>query len=599
MVAQQAAQLAGAIRALFVPVADYAGLITQNNPYRSASSLVERPDMEATLQETFETARNMARQAVLTAWAQNAPSSLGADVLLHELLGDVDRAYNSAALDHLRGDIRHAYSSVPLRQFVPGTSPPGSNPVRESVAERSYAVQEAIAGWAARTALRNSLSADVALGDSATLAQIEEAEGQPGRWFKQWRTSKQPPDAHTCYWCKKLNGVTIPLRASFAGHLGGAVDLAGHGHLTHPPHPYRGWLQGPQLHPSCLPGDSLVAVADVTGATSRIFHGELIIVRTLSDKLLRATPNHPVLTDQGWVAAGLLQKGGYVVSARGDEWKGFGDYHDENVPATIQQIAEAFLGSCEVSSAEVPVAAEDFHGDGAGSEVCVVGADRGLLAEANLTLMEHVRQNRFQRAYVSVSLFQRLGRFAAMCCALCSSPNRVMRGCCKLLPPVGTELGHPDEHGLAPVPRFNPCFQQTGSDDSPADVEAFREGLFALPGGVALDQIVSVKRDVVTTHVFNLETKSGWYVGSGVIVHNCRCTLVIVPASSVQQGDGGQEAEPSSPPEGTSATPAGFLAAADIRAMPEGTFQSLLAFLRAAAHELGMVLRRLGRLRRG
>lgn len=66
---------------------------------------------------------------------------------------------------------------------------------------------------------------------------------------------------------------------------------------------------------------------------------------------------------------------------------------------------------------------------------------------------------------------------------------------------------------------------------------------------------------------------------------HCQCWLEIVPASVSPPG--GQEP---SPP-----VPAGYLAAADIRAMPEPRYQALLAFLRAATHELGQLVRRLAR----
>jgi hypothetical protein len=70
----------------------------------------------------------------------------------------------------------------------------------------------------------------------------------------------------------------------------------------------------------------------------------------------------------------------------------------------------------------------------------------------------------------------------------------------------------------------------------------------------------------------------------------CRCRIVLVAV----QEEGGQVT-----PGGRSPAPqaAGeYLAAVDIRAMPEAKYRSLMAFLRAAIHELGQVLRRLAGL---
>jgi hypothetical protein len=67
----------------------------------------------------------------------------------------------------------------------------------------------------------------------------------------------------------------------------------------------------------------------------------------------------------------------------------------------------------------------------------------------------------------------------------------------------------------------------------------------------------------------------------------CRCRVVIVVG-------GGQETTAPVPPAHRGAS--AHLAASDIRAMPENRYHALLAFITAAAHELGQVLRRLAHL---
>jgi hypothetical protein len=71
-------------------------------------------------------------------------------------------------------------------------------------------------------------------------------------------------------------------------------------------------------------------------------------------------------------------------------------------------------------------------------------------------------------------------------------------------------------------------------DNLPGETVIRRELLDGLPGKVFLDKIVSVNVCVAKTHVYNLQTKNGYYFvnssisGNGIfaIAKNCRCTLI-------------------------------------------------------------------------
>ena len=136
----------------------------------------------------------------------------------------------------------------------------------------------------------------------------------------------------------------------------------------------------PPQHWSCLPGDALVAArSGITGVSKRWFDGDVVIIKTAAGLELTCTPNHPVLTDEGWVPAGSLHLGSHVVCDGGGEWEpGAVHRHDEQVPARIHDVTESFLGSGKVLPVPVPTTAEDFHGDGMDGDVAVVGS-YGLL----------------------------------------------------------------------------------------------------------------------------------------------------------------------------------------------------------------------------
>jgi len=64
---------------------------------------------------------------------------------------------------------------------------------------------------------------------------------------------------------------------------------------------------------NCVVGDTLVSGPPPCTAYRREYSGELVILTTASGKKLTVTPNHPILTTEGWVAAGLLDEGSYVI----------------------------------------------------------------------------------------------------------------------------------------------------------------------------------------------------------------------------------------------------------------------------------------------
>jgi hypothetical protein len=63
----------------------------------------------------------------------------------------------------------------------------------------------------------------------------------------------------------------------------------------------------------CLVGDSVVAARDVEKAYRRWYSGTLVTARAWNGRVLSGTPNHPVLTARGWVAMGELVEGDDLV----------------------------------------------------------------------------------------------------------------------------------------------------------------------------------------------------------------------------------------------------------------------------------------------
>lgn len=164
--------------------------------------------------------------------------------------------------------------------------------------------------------------------------------------------------------------------------------------------------EAPQLplHPHCLPAGMVVCpCGDTLGATSRDYCGDLVTIETAGKYKLTCTPNHPVLTRDGWVPANALHVGSYVVSS-GRRNGRFVGLHDIQEPALIEEVVGAFRKTQGVISVPVPVSTEDFHGDGIGSKIAVVSTDGFLRDSLNFDVPEILSQVDFILRDIAVDI---------------------------------------------------------------------------------------------------------------------------------------------------------------------------------------------------
>lgn len=262
--------LAAAVRQSIAEAAGYLALVTRTNPAGTADDLLRRPDTDAVLLQALDEARSAAEEVVRRAW-YSAGDVTSEDETLGHLLDDIGRTFGDLA--RLRGLVRHAHASVPREPFRRGVHSPGEHPDQRAAERRADAVRDVLLAWGRQAALRSRMAVHMAEGAGAAAAVLagaieREARGEVLR--KRWRAHTDSPSC--CYWCRKLNGVTIGLRESFAPYLGGPVAMpqSQHRHVatqagerkyglpvgrrivyTQPPRPYHGRLQGPLLHPFC------------------------------------------------------------------------------------------------------------------------------------------------------------------------------------------------------------------------------------------------------------------------------------------------------------------------------------------------------------
>ena len=335
-------------------------------------------------------------------------------------------------------------------------------------------------------------------------------------------------------------------------------------------------------HPNCLVGGALVLAEGVSNYSKRWYEGPVVRIRTRRGYDLTCTPNHPILTRRGWVEAGLLNEGDDVISSSGAHWVALGGVDDDYAVARIEEVVDALIQSPEMTPTPVPLSPEDFHGDGVGSEVAIIGADSHLREGYDAALEQQIVQRALLwAAEFAFSLNGLRGLYLSI--QGNSPPTSRFMGFTNLPLPFSRRHAFPLElFGLALASRLYIGAPQPGVNDVSRHLEMFGEtvdrfssfealddflvrqpqpsvgldarvvenggdaGLSApvdfaqladgLPVPVAADDVVSVERRGFSGHVYNLQTKRGFYLAEGIITHNCRCTAVPFRRNWTEEG---------------------------------------------------------------
>ena len=343
------------------------------------------------------------------------------------------------------------------------------------------------------------------------------------------------------------------------------------------------WWVSISQHPHCLTGENIVSADHITGASKRWYVGDIITIKTSNNKTIRCTPNHPILSREGFIAANAFNVGDEIGCISGTEFMSGGD--DENIqkPAFIKDIVDSFLESTKVSTKEMKVAPEDFHGDGKGSKVAVIGANGFLRDDFNLDFPQHFHQSNFMFGDVKTrilhslcaltflvkrhwfSTFSKVGffkglntlwrHFYSLCSFNFSGEWHRSSSCSEMslsnlmLSLVFRHLRPLQDFSFALSSDMNFRVSQSQANGTATYFELMRKFVFGDSRIIQRDDLIYRKRILYEfpvnisksimfesiTHievlpfegyVYNIETESSYYIANGIVNHNCRCTWV-------------------------------------------------------------------------
>ena len=333
----------------------------------------------------------------------------------------------------------------------------------------------------------------------------------------------------------------------------------------------------PPRHFSCFAGDTSVSTCGgVSNIYKRAYKGRIVEITTKAGRNVVVTPNHPILTDRGWVAAGSIERTDKLIAVN-DGVRVFADNEDSIESKFSDLFSAVAVAANPTLIADRPTATKDFHGDVSDSYVSVIDTNGLSWSAVKSILGEKVED--FSLPLRNTDPFGLNGVGSLNFCA--ERPNATSRSFMGGLGKIVNLLWSAPVHSclllLRPVSECSKllsykCFDWAvravktemlrysfdsdsaivGSDYS--GLIGFGEGDAAISGysysgggensvdwlvanaeelpdmldamvvnGAELDDVLDVViREGASLHVYNLENRNNWYLANGIIAHNCR-----------------------------------------------------------------------------
>lgn len=270
---------------------------------------------------------------------------------------------------------------------------------------------------------------------------------------------------------------------------------------------------------NCFPGNVLVS-GTFKGAQRAWYKGVITKIKTVSGGSLTVTPNHPVMTSDGWIAAGEINPGNKIMAysleantpassaARMTVSGVTGSVSDNEYdkPAFIENVFEAFLSASAYSSTSTSRSVkirrskmDDFYGDGEfiDGDIDVVFVDWKLLRDGDIahfnkvgdSLLHFVDASSANELSLSTS-WHSSGVFDGVSSSLPRASEPFISVCFGRITPAGSL-------SVGVASDFNPKFSEFFSQNMPRNSVLFAESLERYSLSVLINKTLNIRNDGV------------------------------------------------------------------------------------------------------
>lgn len=336
----------------------------------------------------------------------------------------------------------------------------------------------------------------------------------------------------------------------------------------------------PGIDVNCFPGSSKINHSTFCNKFyRRRFTGKLAELISENGVILRSTPNHPILTTDGFKSAYSINVGDNIITAFNQSIDGIKEDIDRFIP-TLEQIFDTLLEVGIVPSKSSSINGK-FHGDVSDSDIDIIATDSFLTDELNSSIRE-----KFYK--LSLSDSDKMIVLSFLTCnshldkAMVTSrfsPNSIVSVLNLFKSSFLVHLRPLELFCFALGAWFNPAIDKPLPYNVSGNTEMFSDSIFALTVLVhgfnfidwhikncafsvywnnepllgkfftsgrfmdsdyftsisnsktviyKLDKIVDTRLIDFSDHVYNIETVSGDYITGNALVSNCRCVAILV-----------------------------------------------------------------------
>lgn len=347
----------------------------------------------------------------------------------------------------------------------------------------------------------------------------------------------------------------------------------------------RSSIGGTQVHTSqdinCFLGSEEVISFDTIKKIFRRFYtGEVVELITEEGFSFKSTPNHPILTQKGWIPVNQVDLGDNIICA-GDQGFNILEMNIEEKKSTFDDL---FTSIEKIFPLDAFRSGGQFHGDISNAKIDIISTDCKLICKWDVSDFKNFKEFLFAFSnYLSTQIHLSFnGSIYSSISRLTFAPQSFVCAFSQFLALINSEHRNSIIHSFTSISNYDALFNETIFDNVSTGIESLSQlfdthsltekqlklinrQLFkifiecassvfgcintpsdqflsqyftgtiedlanvqnAIPFTVKTSRVVKKRICAVSSHIYNLETLKGYYgickTKTQAIFHNCRC----------------------------------------------------------------------------